>query len=228
MVRWLTLHRWLALAAGLPLLLAAGTAIALNHQNLLAPAPPPATVTTTPFGDYMLCLYSGVDQTLVGTAKGLYVTQDGGHHWQRVQTASPVEQVIALAGTPSGLYLATRTGQVQRSRDQGHTWTSLPTPCTEPLHGLAVHGDDVDVLAASGLYRWQAGAWHAVLSVSAAPEAPGRALLRLVYNLHDGTFWGRFGVWVTDLTAIAMVLLMTTGYVAWYLRWRSRRASKPA
>ena len=218
---WLTWHRWLSILAGPLTLIAAGTAIALNHQDLLGPAPAAAPGAASPFADYMLCAWTDPNRPshlLVGTAKGLYASPDDGAHWARVPAAPA--QVIALVPTPGGLYLASRTEGVWRSGDAGQTWSALPAGPT-PLHGLTALGAGVATLAADGLYRLDAaGAWQRVDRSAPVPEAPGRPVLRAIYGLHDGTIWGRFGVLVTDLTSLLLLLLVASGYRSWWLRSR--------
>lgn len=225
MAPWLIWHRWLSLLAGPLTVVAAGTAIALNHQDLLAPPPAPAAAATSPFAEYMLCAW--VDpvrprHVLIGTAKGLYATHDDGARWTKI--AAVPSQVIALAAAPDGLYLAARTEGVWRSTDAGSTWAALPQAPT-PLHGLAVAGPEVHVLAAGGLYRRADGGWKRVDRSTPVPEAAGRGVLRTIYGLHDGTFWGRGGVAVTDLTSMLLLLLVASGYRSWWARVRSRRGA---
>lgn len=220
MAPWLTWHRWLSLLAGPLTVVAAGTAIALNHQDLLAPPPAPVAAATSPFADYMLCTWvdpARPGHVLIGTAKGLYATEDNGGRWARVEAVPG--QVIALAAAPDALYLAARTEGVWRSADAGRTWAALPK-APSPLHGLAVVGPDVALLAADGLYRRSGDAWTRTDRSAPVPEAPGRGLLRTLYGLHDGTFWGRWGVAVTDLTSLLLLLLVASGYRSWWLRGR--------
>lgn len=230
MISGLVFHRWLALLAAPLLLVAAVTALALNHQDLIY-APPAEKAVSTPFGAYMLCVWADpgdARKLVVGTANGVYRSQDSGKNWT---LAAPYAQAVALAANGPHLYLAQRTGQLHHSADAGATWAPLKGPATNAaLHGLAVQGNQLVVLAADGVHRQAKAGWTRVAApAEPGAEAPGRAALRVIYDLHDGRFWGTWGVLVTDLAALAILALAASGFWTWARRLRRprRRLTRP-
>lgn len=217
-MRFLNLHRRVGLLAAPLAVVAAGTAIALNHQDLIYQAPE-TNSTAQPYAAYMLSLYTDPRFVLVGTSKGLYRSTDGGRGWKLVH---PAQQVIAVAArSPDELYLATRGEGVLHSRDAGTSWEPLKLPFEGSLHGLTVDAAGLTLLAEDGLHRLDGDHWETVAAPPAAAPAPGRQVLRTIYNLHDGQFWGKWGVAVTDLTSLAILLMVLSGYAGWLQRRRA-------
>ena len=78
----LALHRWLGLVAGLMILIAAGTAIGLNHQDWLL-RPVKAEAAKSPYDRYVLSTATDPADplhVLVGTSDGLFRTFDQGRN----------------------------------------------------------------------------------------------------------------------------------------------------
>jgi photosystem II stability/assembly factor-like uncharacterized protein len=57
------------------------------------------------------------------TAKGMFVTEDGGEQWASMK--SPESAVITLTAAPSGVLFAGGNGNLFRSRDRGQTWEKV-------------------------------------------------------------------------------------------------------
>lgn len=57
------------------------------------------------------------------TAKGMFVTEDGGEQWTSMK--SPESTVTTLTAAPSGVLFAGGNGNVFRSRDRGQTWEKV-------------------------------------------------------------------------------------------------------
>jgi photosystem II stability/assembly factor-like uncharacterized protein len=224
----LTLHRWLGLVAGLMILVAAGTAIGLNHQDLLL-RPVKAEAARSPFERYMLSAWADpadASRVLVGTSDGLFRSLDGGKSWEEAVLNVPAEQVVALVGDPSRpgtVYAAFRAIGVFRSTDGGDLWEEVPLPFSPSegptVQGLAVTGAGaLLVTTPKGLYR-QAGAdWAHVPAPVSEKKDDARKGLQLVYDLHDGKFWGTWGVPITDAVSVALIVLVLSGYVIFFGR----------
>ncbi len=245
----LRLHRWLGLVMGLLVLVAALTALGLNHRDLLHrfTSPPPAT------RDPLRQAVRGfaVDPTrarslLLGTDDGLYRSTDAGLHWEEAILAVPAEHVVAIAfdpAVPGRVYTALEAIGLYRSDDHGEIWEEVPLPF-QPAEGthlraLAVAGDGGLVLSTtSGLLRLPGAiarttvladpaSWLAVgpRQAAATEEHPG--LEGWLYALHDGRVWGTWGVPVTDAVSLALVALVLSGYALVGVRaFRVRRAAR--
>lgn len=224
----LTLHRWLGLVAGLMILIAAGTAIGLNHQDLLL-RPVKAQAAQSPYERYMLSAYADPqdpNRVLIGTSDGLFRSVDGGKTWEDAVLPVPAEQVIALAPDPAHpgtVYAAFRSIGVYKSTDNGDLWeeVSLPfSPAEGPtLHGLSVAADGSLLVATpKGLYRQTGANWTTVPAPVVEKRDDARKSVQLIYDLHDGRFWGTWGVPITDAVSAALIALVLTGYVLFFAR----------
>lgn len=239
----LTLHRWLGLVAGLMILVAAGTAIGLNHQDLLL-RPVKAQAAKSPYERYMLSAYTSPEdpqRVLVGTSDGLFRSLDGGKTWEDAVLSVPAEQVVALVADPAHpgtVYAAFRAIGVYRSTDGGDLWedVSLPfSPAEGPtIQGLAVAGDGSLLVATpKGLYRQTGAHWATVPAPVVQQRDDARKGVQLIYDLHDGKFWGTWGVPITDAVSAALIVLVLTGYLLFFTRAikvrmaRKRRLAAP-
>lgn len=224
----LTLHRWLGLVAGLMILVAAFTALGLNHQDLLL-RPVKAEAAQSPFERYVLSSWAdpqAPERLLVGTSDGLFRSPDGGKTWEEAVLSVPAEQVVALVGDPSQpgtVYAALREIGVYRSSDGGDLWEEVALPFS-PSEGPTVQGLAVTqegallVTTPKGLYRQAGAAWAHVPAPVIQRKEDARKGLQLVYDLHDGKFWGTWGVPVTDAVSLALIALVFSGYAIFFGR----------
>lgn len=218
----LALHRWLGLVAGLMILVAALTAIGLNHQDMLL-RPVKAQAAKSPFERYMLSLATDPkdpNRLLVGTSDGLFRSMDGGKTWEEAMLPVPAEQVVALVADPAHpgtIYAAFRQIGVYRSTDGGDLWEEVPLPFSPAegptVQGLSVGGNGALTLSTpSGLYRQAGARWAHVPAPQIEKADDARKDLQLIYNLHDGKFWGTWGVPITDAVSVALIVLVLSGY----------------
>ena len=70
----------------------------------------------------------------------------------------------------------------------------------------------VALVTSAGLYRQAGEGWAHVARPQAQKTEDARAGLQLVYDLHDGRFWGKWGVPITDAVSAALIVLVLTGY----------------
>ena len=237
--RLLTFHRWLGAAGSLLLVMAALTALLINHRDqvrsLLDGAEGSAPRSQRgPYSQYLLSLarnpLNGL-HVLLGTSDGLYASHDGGANWQELQLPEPARQVVALAfsaGPSPRLWVGLRGGRIFESLDGGSTFRPLEAPWlqSDPPEIVDIQATPRGawiVATTRGLYTQQAeeaevGAqegWSLVAAPTATVRpAPSRRLLRLAYDMHDGRLWGSWGIWVTDATSIAALLLVGSGLLA--------------
>lgn len=228
----LLLHRWLGLIAGLLILVAASTAIALNHQDLFRR--PPAT-GDGPFSRYVLAVANdphAPQRMLIGTNDGLFRSADAGKTWEEVVLPVPAEGVGAIQfdpRQPGRVYAAFRDIGVYRSDDHGEIWEDVPLPFYPP-EGIAIAGLALDtegrltLATTAGLFRQAPDGWTGDAAVAKRPETD--RLRQVIYDLHDGRFWGAYGVAITDGVSLALIVLVLSGYGLFFGRAIRRRAAR--
>lgn len=218
-------HRWIGLLSAALICIAALTAIAINHRAAWkSPAPPGG-----PYGQYLLSV--GVDpldgrRIWLGTGEGLFRSSDAGASWE---LAMPGQQVVAVAFVPTEprrMRVALRSHGIVETTD-GRTFTPVDLPFRAG-EGAEVVGmaytprGSFTVATTAGLYtKAPEEGWSFVprpATPQAAPDA-GRRLLRVIYDLHDGRFWGPWGVLVTDGASAGMIVLVLTGLYMFF-RWK--------
>jgi len=234
----LKLHRWLGLVFGGLVLIAAITAVALNHQDQVRRWAGETTMGHSPFGrgPRVLAVDPGNPLAqLAGTDDGLFRSEDGGLTWEEAVLPWPAEHVVAIQftpGKPDEVHLALAGIGVLRSLDRGETWEDVALPF-QPVEGVRICGLAIDragqlvVLTRQGIWmRNTVGSWT-------ERRAPGKsgvdsAAVQVAYQLHDGRFWGAWGVPLTDGVSIALIVLVATGYGLYSVRlWRRRGARQP-
>ncbi|HXE73991.1 MAG TPA: hypothetical protein VNO81_15125, partial [Candidatus Nitrosotenuis sp.] len=131
-------HRLVGVVSGALVLVAALTALGLNHRDLFRSSR--AARESGPFGRYLLCLAADPADPrhlLAGTSEGLFASGDGGASWQRLAMPLPDNQAVAVVfDGRGGLYACFRQSGLCRSSDGGRSWEVVPTPPGEELAGL--------------------------------------------------------------------------------------------
>ena len=216
-------HRQLGIFASLWLVLAALTALALNHRDLwLTPAS--SGPAQSPYAQYLLSHAQSPHTpglTLVGTSEGLFLSADAGKTFHEVALPVKATQVVGVAFhpiNPEQVYAALRQGLIFSSQDGGKKWDRVPFPGTATIQSFSLGKDgSLQVLSSSGIYSRIGESWNLIPRPEPqAGEENSRKWLRWVYDLHDGQFWGRAAVFVTDCLSVAILLLVGSGlWMAW-------------
>lgn len=216
------LHRRIGLWASLWLVIAGITTLIINHRAWLLPPP---GGEGGPYSQYLLShayCPSKPDRVLVGTANGLYLSEDGGRQFSEISLPVPARQVVRVAfhpNEPDHFYAVLRTEGIYSSNDSGKLWSKVNFPSAAPIASLDVGFDgSLSVLTEEGLHRRVQDNWTLAPRPKARDPKPGegvRSFVRAAYNLHDGQFYGKLGVWVTDLVALSLLILVATGLVMW-------------
>lgn len=221
--RLMLLHRWLGLLMGPLILVAAGTTLALNHQDALKAAIDAGRPAQGPFDEYVLSALqdpTAPDHLLLGTHAGLYRSADAGRHWRPVTLPVPAKQVGALVGDPQAprrVYALLRQAGLFVSPDFGDHWQAMPLPTggearPQYLALAGVSSRDLAVVTSAGLWSGSGDDWRLQPRPTSAPRQASRRLMQWAYDLHDGQAWGRYGVPVTDGVALTLIALVLTGY----------------
>lgn len=235
-------HRIIGFFVGPLVLVAALTAIGLNHKDLLREKLDTAASSQTPFGQYILC--SAADPVdprhiLVGTANGLFGTTNGGRTWEPVPLPTDIPYVGSLCfdmAHPRVVYVALREGGIWRSNDGGKHWGPVELPWRNRNNPAAIVGLTLTpsgamvVTTQKGLWRQArpGGPWSGFPAPKAPPEASNRRRIALLYELHDGTYWKTWGVPITDAVSLALVGLVCTGYGLMFGLGKRRRRFRKA
>ena len=226
-----SLHGQLGTLASFWLVLAGLTTLVINHRQWILPAPASGQ---TPYSQFLNChahCASQPDRLLVGTARGLYISEDSGASFSPVALPTPDPSILAVAfhpNEPNHLYAVVRGVGIFSSLDEGKLWTSVSFPSKGAIQSFHVGMDgSLSVLTPEGLHRRVDERWTLVPAPSSREDlgpSRGRAFVKLAYNLHDGQFWGRAAVVVTDAVALSLLALVGSGL---YLRWKAPKALAP-
>lgn len=89
-------------------------------ENGLCPSPEAREIVVHP---------QNADKVYIGTQRGLYLSKDGGSHWQRAELPEgrTVFPIRFHPNNPDVMFLGTEGNEVYRSDDGGETWNYLST-----------------------------------------------------------------------------------------------------
>ncbi|MBC7543348.1 MAG: PepSY domain-containing protein [Candidatus Sericytochromatia bacterium] len=236
----LLIHRWLGVLMGGLILVAAVTTLGLNHQDWLrgrieANQPPQG-----PFDQYVLTAAQDPrlpSHLLMGTHAGLYESRDGGATWQTIIMPVKAKQVGTLRydpAVPGRVYALLRDEGLFVSADDGAHWQHEDLPVgkagrTQYLALASSGTPGLTVVTNQGVYRQpQALAtWQQTPRPVAVRHETSRKLVQLLYDLHDGQYWGSWGVPLTDLVSVTLIILGVSGYALFFRFGGRKRRRRP-
>lgn len=100
------------------------------------------TRVSTPYqGSYFAAAVLPDAVVVAGLRGNAYRSADGGASWQKLELPQPVSVNAAAVAADGSLLLATQSGQVLRSRDQGRTLEPAAAAAPAPLAALAGIGE---------------------------------------------------------------------------------------
>jgi uncharacterized iron-regulated membrane protein len=237
--RLMQTHRILGLLLGPLILIAAGTTLALNHQEAIKSAIEAGRPPQGPFDQYVLSALADParpERLLMGTHAGLYRSDDGGAHWRTLSLPTDVAQVGSLqadTSSPRRVYALLRQGGLFVSEDFGDHWQAVPIPVQgerrpQYLALASARAGALTVVTNAGVFAQDGTTWRQVPRPPAVRHETSRKVMQWAYDLHDGQVWGRWGVPVTDSVAITLIVLVLTGYaVTFNVGARRRRSRRP-
>lgn len=225
MRRLVQLHRWLGLLSGLLVLVPAVTAIAMNHRGAFSPSDAPPS---GPFDQYVICLAvhpRDANRLYLGTSDGLWRSDDGGRSFAEMNLPVRARQLNSIAfDRQDRMYVSLHQGGVLMSEDDGRTFKSAATVAERQISAMTVAPDGSLLVATPEGIRRLDGPSSTLFPRPPSRKATRSAWLRLAYDLHDGQFWGEWGVCITDAAAGATVVLVLSGFLMF---WRGRRSVRP-
>jgi hypothetical protein len=63
-------------------------------------------------------------------------------------------------------------------------------------------------------------------TLNASYRGTGLSLERILLDLHSGRIFGAAGIWLVNIASLALLLLLASGVVLWWLRGREKNAEK--
>lgn len=143
---------------------------------------------------------AGVDY--IATASTLYLYQADGQLLDKLEKQSlPSYPILSLGKMGNSVVLQTPAALL--TSDDGLTWNKIEaaSPAWSSPRALP---DDVRQKMTSML-------------------APGLSLQRILLDIHSGRIFGRFGPWVVDIAALALLMLGLSGV---WIYWRSSKSRR--
>lgn len=145
--------------------------------------------------------------------------------------------VIAIANNDTVLLL-TLNGQLLERLDRSILPGPLDAIGNDAQGAIAVRSEG-RVLTSADLLQWQPAGTGAIRWASMDAVAPrpilskalaafrgnGVSASRVIADLHSGRFLGRVGPWLMDASAIALILLASSGLWMW---WKQRLRHRPS
>ncbi|MEB3328679.1 MAG: PepSY domain-containing protein [Candidatus Sericytochromatia bacterium] len=244
MNRYRVVHRTIGFFAGPAVIVAAATALGINHidrvRDLLGRPPAPEA----PFREPIVA--SAVEpgdprHILVGTLKGLYGTRDGGRRWERLPMPISEPWVGSIAFDPTHprvVYVALHQAGLWRSEDAGTHWALVELPFRNRDSAVAVDNVAVGptgaltVVSGRGMWRQArpGGLWSHFPPPTDDPKQqdPAAPWLRLLYDLHEGHYWNEWGRTIVDAVSVGLVGLVLSGYGLMFGLGKRRRRTRRA
>lgn len=238
----LAVHRWLGGLSALFLLSLSLTGLALNHTEWLGLD---QTAIRAPFILKRYGMSTGSDIVSTPLKSGQYISRLGGRIYldsEAIATAGELigvreEAEFSVVVTDGGLLLLTPDGELVEQLEV----TSLPM---EAIAGLAAApGGDAILIDDEQAWRVTEGwldfePYAGEYTVRPMPTAElpeplrqellntfqgdGVPLYRVMLDLHSGRLFGWAGRTLMDLSAVAVIVLISTGFFAWVRTKRNR------
>ncbi len=129
-------------------------------------------------------------RALAATEGGIYITENGGDNWTRVGLGIPMFTVHQSAAAPEIWLSGGRTGGVQRSTDNGETWSTVLLLDSDVMR-VTIDPANPEVMAAA---TWGEGIWISEDGGDNWSERDGLPTRILIEGLFDANGSGR--LWV--------------------------------
>ena len=246
----LALHRWLGLIAGLWLLTLGVTGIFLDHdewrwlrqvevpENWLSPSMKrylPATVMR-----YVASDPTDENRWIGGSERGLWITHNRGVSWEKLlfpnnrhpqvlrfaKIRADGKPIIVIA-TDDGLWaMRNFGGPITRLALEGH-FINMISPGAHP--GSIIGVDDFTGVFSLNVDQPEVIQMHDFdrPHITGLPDTV--TLYQFLFDLHFGygLLSRKWSTWINDFGGFAVAILSLTGFLAWYLKRKWRRAKTP-
>jgi len=208
---WKKIHNWLGVSSALFLLILLVTGILLNHPSIIK-----NNATLAMAADPI-----NSKKIFSGRADGLYYTMDSGKSWEEVPMLYPPMEVVDITYSPRNpkqLYLLEKWGRIYSSKDGGKIWSTIHPPFDPQIEGielkkLSIGAKGKLVLLTS--HGWLSSMDGGLIWDESHFNKKSKPLYRIILTLHNGYFFGPSFVWLYDFAAIALLVLIGTGFILW-------------
>lgn len=138
----------------------------------------------------------------IATASTLYLYQADGQLLDKLEKQSlPAYPILSLGKMGNSVVLQTPAALL--ASDDGLTWNKIEAASLAWSSPQALPDD--------------------VRHQMTAMLAPGLSLQRILLDIHSGRIFGRYGTWVVDIAAIALLILGLSGV---WIYWRSGKSRR--
>jgi len=207
---WKKAHNIFGLSSSIFLLLLLGTGILLNHPSWLKE-------------DEVLAMAADPkipSRLYAGKKDGLFVSDDSGSTWSEVPMLYPPQNVADIRFSKDGeeVYIVEKWGRVIHSEDGGKIWKNINLPFDSQVEGIELK--HLTLSADRALCLFTSHGWLFSKDGGAAWDeshfdSHSLPLHRLILTLHNGYFFGPKFVWIYDFSALALLILIVSGFVLW-------------
>lgn len=209
---WKKIHNWLGIASALFLLILLVTGILLNHPDWLKSKDENEVVVAHP---------AQPEKLLAGRRDGLFESLDGGKRWEEVSMLYPPQEVADITFSPKNskeIYLLEKWGKIFFSADGGKIWETFSLPFDPQSEGIELK--KISLGANQNLILFTSHGWLSTKDKGQSWDqthfdASQMPLHRLIVTLHNGYFFGPAFVWLYDFSAIALFIVILSGFILW-------------
>lgn len=209
---WKKIHNWLGIASAIFLLVLLVTGILLNHPRWLINEEQNEVVVAHP---------AEPEKLFAGRRDGLFESMDGGKSWEEVPMLYPPQEVTDILFSPKNpkeIYLLEKWGKIFFSADGGKIWETFSPPFDPQKDGIELKklslGEKGNLLLFTS-HGWLSTKDRGKNWDQTNFDKTKMPFYRLILTLHNGYFFGPAFVWLYDFSAIALFILIITGFILW-------------
>lgn len=213
------LHKYLGLVSFLFIIIVSLTAIGLNHPELLISKKNyqanfnmsnSYTIKMNPFDSKNI---------FASNKKGLFESKDSGINWNEIKMFIPSENINNISFSPNKKdFIAVTIENVGLfiSEDKGEIWEELTLPFSviegEYIKSLDISNNSILLKTDFGLYTYDLTnqKWNTI-KFENIDKNNSLKFKQLVYELHTGQFFGKYGRNFYDVIAIFFIILSVSG-----------------
>lgn len=211
---WKKAHNLLGLASALFLVMLLVTGLMLNHPGWMRKQ------DAQKFE--IVALDPAHPQKIFAAGRdALYVSENSGKDWQEVEMLYPPSETADIRfdpRDPSRIWLLERWGKLMVSEDGGKVWDLKTIPFDPQSKGVELRmislgaPGRVAIVTSHGWIRSEDNgkSWD-----ESQLRLDRPSLNRLVLSIHNGYFFGSRFVWLYDFSAVALLVLVISGFVLW-------------
>lgn len=220
------LHKWLGLFSFCFILVVSSTALIMNHEEILLNNKEVKKEQNINLNQIKSLTISPNKNLIVASdLYGLFKSIDKGTTWKELKLFVPSENIEFTAFSPENddiFVVAIKDKGVFITDDGGEVWDEIKTPfdlATENIQALSFSKDMLLLKTQNGLYKYfyKTEKWEKPIFQN---KQNTNQIKEIVYNLHTGSFFGNYGIYLYDLISGFLILLSLSGI---YLSFRIKK-----